>query len=316
MKKTKKQSIISILIIGFLINLTYNCGTKGASGSNASSGGGGGGGGNSTYSIGGTVTGLTAGDSLILQNNSGDDLSISANGAFTFRTKLTNNSKYNVQVLSATVAGGGICTAGYNFGAVNSSNVSNITVLCGLTTFTLKVNVTDAGVLGANLEFQNNNSDNLLVPTKGIATSFTRPMVSGSPYMVSILTKPTGEICTPNSTADVSGIMTANTTVNYTCTTAPNACLGPGTSSITVNFTRSHSYDVNSATGGGHKIYYDTINPPSTSYYIFVPNTASTYSGQIHGLSSGCTYYVKVGSYSALNPTGNVLSAVANITIP
>ena len=38
----------------------------------------------STYSIGGTISGLDTGESVHLQDNGGDDLTVSANGAFTF----------------------------------------------------------------------------------------------------------------------------------------------------------------------------------------------------------------------------------------
>src|SRR5215831_20631647 len=61
----------------------------------ASCGGGGGGGGNNTppppppsatkYTIGGTVTGLS-GTGLVLQDNGGDNLAVSASGPFTFAT--------------------------------------------------------------------------------------------------------------------------------------------------------------------------------------------------------------------------------------
>ena len=38
-----------------------------------------------TYSVGGTVSGLSG--TVVLQDNGGDDLSLSANGAFTFATR-------------------------------------------------------------------------------------------------------------------------------------------------------------------------------------------------------------------------------------
>jgi len=53
-------------------------------------GGGGGGGGGPTsptqYSIGGTVTGLNSGATLVLQVNGGNNLSVTTNGSFTFAT--------------------------------------------------------------------------------------------------------------------------------------------------------------------------------------------------------------------------------------
>jgi hypothetical protein len=50
-----------------------------------------------TFTIGGTVSGLTAGTSVVLQNNGGNNLTVSANGSFTFSTPATS---YNVTVLT------------------------------------------------------------------------------------------------------------------------------------------------------------------------------------------------------------------------
>ena len=49
-----------------------------------------------TYTVGGTVSGLSG--TVVLQDNGGDDLSVSASGAFTFGTGLTAGSGYNVTV--------------------------------------------------------------------------------------------------------------------------------------------------------------------------------------------------------------------------
>src|SRR6267378_1634281 len=52
-----------------------------------------------TYSVGGSVTGLTGG-TVVLQDNSGDNLTVSVNGAFTFRARVANRSPYSVPVLT------------------------------------------------------------------------------------------------------------------------------------------------------------------------------------------------------------------------
>jgi 6-phosphogluconolactonase len=62
-------------------------------------------------SIGGGVSGLNAGQSLVLWDNGGDSLTVSANGPFTFATRLNNGDFYNVTVspplgTSCTVTGG------------------------------------------------------------------------------------------------------------------------------------------------------------------------------------------------------------------
>jgi len=52
-----------------------------------------------TYTVGGTVSGL-AGSGLVLQDNSGNNLAVSANGPFTFTTALASGTAYSVTVFS------------------------------------------------------------------------------------------------------------------------------------------------------------------------------------------------------------------------
>ena len=51
-----------------------------------------------TYTIGGTVAGLTAGHQVTLNNNSANPTIVAANGAFTFSTPVTSNGTYAVTV--------------------------------------------------------------------------------------------------------------------------------------------------------------------------------------------------------------------------
>ena len=46
--------------------------------------------------MGGSVTGLTG--TVVLQNNAGDDLTLTADGAFSFRTALANGTTYAVTI--------------------------------------------------------------------------------------------------------------------------------------------------------------------------------------------------------------------------
>ena len=67
--------------------------------------GGGGGGGAAppalpTYTIGGMVSGLGAGKSVVLQNNSGDNLTVAADGACTFTASMATSAAYVVSVLA------------------------------------------------------------------------------------------------------------------------------------------------------------------------------------------------------------------------
>ncbi len=78
------------------------------------------------YKIGGTVKGLKEG-SIILQNNAGDDISIDANGSFTFKEPVVKDSDYNVTIRSQ--AGIKPCRV-INGAGKATKDVTDVTVLC------------------------------------------------------------------------------------------------------------------------------------------------------------------------------------------
>ena len=79
-----------------------------------------------TYSIGGSLSGIDAGQSVILHDNGGDDLTVSANGVFAFVTRIANGGAYAVTV---TAPAGKTCTVTRGSGTV-VANVSNVAVTC------------------------------------------------------------------------------------------------------------------------------------------------------------------------------------------
>jgi len=81
----------------------------------------------SSYSVGGTVSGLS-GSGLVLRNNGGDPLSISGNGSFTFNTRLADGSGYSVTV--ATKPSGQTCSVANGTGTISGVDVINVSVTC------------------------------------------------------------------------------------------------------------------------------------------------------------------------------------------
>ena len=65
---------------------------------------------------------------VVLQDNGGDNLSLSANGAFTFATALAGGTAYNVTV--KTNPAGESCTVSNSSGTIASANITNVTVSC------------------------------------------------------------------------------------------------------------------------------------------------------------------------------------------
>jgi hypothetical protein len=79
-----------------------------------------------SYTIGGTVSGLSG--TLVLQNNGGDDLTVSADGAFTFAASVRYGSTYDVTIYSRSVIQ--TCVVNAGSGTVPDQNVTNISVTC------------------------------------------------------------------------------------------------------------------------------------------------------------------------------------------
>lgn len=80
-------------------------------------------------SVGGTVSGLV-GSGLVLQINGGDDLAISANGSFTFDTKLASGSSYAVTVKTQPTSPSQTCTVDNGSGTVGFKAITNVSVTC------------------------------------------------------------------------------------------------------------------------------------------------------------------------------------------
>ena len=82
-----------------------------------------------TYTVGGTVSGL-AGSGLVLRNNGGNDLAISANGAFTFPPALADGSAYAVTVATQPGSPSQTCTVANGSGNLAGANVTTVAVTC------------------------------------------------------------------------------------------------------------------------------------------------------------------------------------------
>jgi 6-phosphogluconolactonase (cycloisomerase 2 family) len=89
------------------------------------------GGDNSTpqYTVGGSVSGLI-GSGLMLQNNGGSDLAVSANGSFVFSAAVTSGSAYAVTIKAQPTNPSQTCALSAASGTINGANVSNVVATC------------------------------------------------------------------------------------------------------------------------------------------------------------------------------------------
>jgi hypothetical protein len=150
-----------------------------------------------TYSVGGRVSGLVDGTRVVLQNNAGDDLAITANGEFNFATELLDASPYKVTVLNQPTSPNQTCKVTSGAGTISAGDVTDIAVDCVLNTY--KISGTVSGLPeGDRVVLQNNNSDDLEVTANGGFT-FAKPLDDGSDYKVTISGLPKK----PNWTCDL-----------------------------------------------------------------------------------------------------------------
>ncbi len=168
---------------------------------------------NQSFSVGGVVSGLTG--IVTLQNNGGDNVTLSANSAFTFPTPVANGSPYTVTVAAPPV--GQSCSVANGTGTIAAANVTNVAVTCATYTYTIGGMVTG---LNGSMVLQNNGGDNLTVSTNGAFTFATAVPYNGA-YNVTLLSLQSvvKQICTINFG---SGTATANVnTVMVTCADDP-----------------------------------------------------------------------------------------------
>ena len=219
-------------------------------------------GGNHSYTIGGTVTGLASSPGplsapLVLQNNGGDNLTISANGAFTFPTAVKSNSTtkatYNVTILTqpfpqtCTVTGGS---------GTASSNVTSVVVSCSNSSASVYV-VTASGTVS-----QYPIGANGALPTTAASSVAT----GTNPYSIAVVPSGLYAYVANNGSNNVSeytisaGVLTSNTpTANPTGTVTA----GPSPVFVTVDPSGQYVYVVNTGPNPGTVSQY-TINSDGT----------------------------------------------------
>ena len=164
-----------------------------------------------TYTIGGTVSGLT-GSGLVLQDNGGNNLSVTASGSFTFTTAVASGGAYAVTVLTQPSNPAQNCVVTGGSGTA-SANVANVQVTCTLvtaTTFTIGGTLTNLAASSGGVVLQDNGGDNLTLTTNGAFTFHTSVATSGA-YAVTVLTQPSAPAQTC-SVANGTGSASANVT--------------------------------------------------------------------------------------------------------
>ena len=173
-----------------------------------------------TYIIGGTVSGLS-GTGLVLQNNGGNNLSISGNGSFTFSTAIAAGGAYSVAVLTQPSNPVQTCTVANGSGTANA-NVTNVQVSCAVT---YTIGGTVSALSGTGLVLENNGGDNLaisVIASYPFPFTFSAAVTAGSTYNVTVLTQ-------PSNPAQKCTVVNGSGTANANVTSVQVGCASPFT---------------------------------------------------------------------------------------
>jgi 6-phosphogluconolactonase (cycloisomerase 2 family) len=295
----------------------------------------------STDAIGGVVVGVT-GSGLVLQNNGGDNLAVSANGMFAFPTALPSGSTYDVSVLSPPINPYEDCVVLNGTGTTADSDVASIAVACTVNTSpTHTIGGTVTGVSGT-LVLEDNGRDDLTITANG---SFKFPLAipSGSSYSVTTksasgaqsqactFTNATGivgdsdisnvtVVCTPNVSlqASVSGLKGTGLVLQNTVNGDTLAISANGTASFPAGLVNGASYNVTVAGQPSNPtqtcVVANGAGKASAGSTVTVTCTTNTYtvSGTVTGLpdpNSGATLNLVLqdngGDNFTIAPTAN-----------
>jgi trimeric autotransporter adhesin len=179
-----------------------------------------------TYTAGGTVSGLAG--TVVLQNNGGNSLVISSNGAFTFTAPVAQGGTYSVTIQTQPAAQ--TCTVANAAGTMGGANVTNIAVTCSLNAYTVGGTVSG---LNGTVTLQNNGTNSTPLSTNGSFT-FSTPIAEGSGYGVTVQTQPAEQTCTvTNGSGSMGSANVTNVSVN--CVTNTTTVTASSTGTISVN---------------------------------------------------------------------------------
>src|ERR1700676_4850357 len=170
MKSPTKPFFLGIIVMTSILLVGCNLRKTAASSPTGSATGPGGGKTPTTKTITGTVTGLT-GTGMVLENNGLDDLTIVANGTFTFKTAVS--AAYAVTIKTQPSGTTQSCTVAFGSGTA-TANINNVQINCGSG---LTVGGSVSGLIGSGLVLQNNETNNFQgTATGNVLFTFSSPI--------------------------------------------------------------------------------------------------------------------------------------------
>jgi hypothetical protein len=184
------------------------------------------------YALGGSISGL-ANSGLVLTDGT-DTVNVASNAtSFTLPTSVAFDSHYQVSIASQPA--NSMCSVSNGSGAMPASNVSNVTVTCAVTAYTLGGQIT-GGTLTASGLVLSDGTDRLMVAANAAVFSMPTGVAIGAHYSVAIAAQPAGLLCALTNdsgtmpSADVSNVQVNCTAREWTWINGSNMIGNEGSS--------------------------------------------------------------------------------------
>jgi 6-phosphogluconolactonase (cycloisomerase 2 family) len=279
------------------------------------------------FTVGGTMSGLSAGSSLALQNNGADTLNVGGNGPFTFATTMISGDSYNITVLTQPSAPNQTCVVTNGSGTVGTADVISVNVVCTAKTSALDtIGGYAAGVLGSGLVLQDNGGDNLAIAANG-AFIFPTALPGGTPYSVSVLSPPINpyQNCVitqgagttgGDNVTDVSVSCKTNANPAYTIGGTATGVTGAGAivlqdngrDNLTVSTSGPFQFAIPIPSGSSYNVTSLNATGPQSETCVITNASGTVGAGNVTNVSVACTANVVVSvKVSGLSGTGLVL---------
>jgi hypothetical protein len=274
------------------------------------------------FTVGGMLTGLGAGDTVVLQDNGGDNLTLSANGAFTFATPVASGAGYEVTAMAPTGPIVETCAVTGGKASVGGGNVTTVDVACTATPFA--VGGTISGLTtGQTVMLQDNAGDNLTVAAGATTFTFGTPVASGAAYAVTVKTQPSSGSCHLFERTGTVGngpvtTVTATCGIDYYVNAATGVNSGPGTAAAPW---KSLTYAIAAlpAAGGIINVAPGAYNAANGETFPLEPRTNQTLLGNpaFDGIGNGgATTISGTGTYLPGGEIGALYSLTPVIAVP
>jgi hypothetical protein len=256
-----------------------------------------------SFTVGGTLIGLASGSSITLQDNGGDDLTLSSNGAFSFPTSLASGKPFAVTLLTENPPQS--CAVSAGTGTVGNGNVTTIVVNCSASSVGYTVGGSVVGLSpNDSLAVENNGTTSQFLSANG-SFAFTTPLPSGATYDVTVVADPVTPVSEKCTVASGTGTIGAANVTNVMIACAPlTSCLAllqarPGSA--------NGIYSI-SIKGVPYSVYCDMVDGGWTQVLdqdLSVAPQYQTISAWLAGVNTG---QPNSGQYSILNEIPNLSS--------